>query len=414
MSKSLIEITSVFLGFFLTLFFSFLVSLNASAIEWAEPSFNLDLEAREYLQSLSQSEINPETHLSDQWLLVDSQLRQEFGSFQIQVLNRFWLTTGESRGLSVADPLRFQIMIPPRLFNLSSTLIDNSNTQVVSDFERLGVKWENETSEIYVGRRPLSLGYLSFFRVWNQFNFVPGQATWVFSQVFGSDLVSLSHTLEIFGLRAALHWNSVFGQNRNSDAHLLKMTLFPKKSEIHLLLGRWWNSTSLGVAGTLDFYGWALRLEQVTHFLASSSAETQLGLGAERAINDRWTLLVEAYYQSFGVNSDQPGPNGIYPLNLPSQFSPYRAQLYGFLSLGWIPYSLWKIDAGGFVNVIDKSRLILIGITRSMSDHFDVNLQGIVPWGGEWTEFSGKTFSIGPQISAGLGPQILVGMRASY
>ncbi len=272
------------------------------------------------------------------------------------------------------------IVAPARLMNLNWTLGSNQNAETILGFERLNLKYHFQNNDVSVGRKPVSLGVLSVFPVWNKFT-RPLMTTYGPLIVFSQDQASFHSQINDVSVQALdIEQNS----SGNNSARLGELAWYGDGLEIHVLGGSWWQSSALGVAGAGDLGGTSIRLEEISF----SADGIQLGVGAERAFNEFWSVLSEFLYLQTGATDKSQ-----YFSMLPSMFRPLTAKDYGYLRAEYKPWPLWAFQLGDLYNFVDSSQLLNGKIIYSSSDNSELNLEVRLPMGADFTELSPKTLS---------------------
>lgn len=334
-------------------------------------------------------------------------LTQEHWEFEIREELRALF--GDSTSLPAGDFARISIQSPNRYMNAGRVLVDNQDLLLVSDLERLRASYVFSNGEVWAGRRPVSIGTLSFFKVWNKFTrSVTGLVGPTI--IFGSDGLGGSVQLGQVSLREF----SLFGSTHEEDVTLLETTWFNDFAEFRFLGGSWWRNTALGFAFSRTIWDWMLRGELL--YLSSgngdhngSNSETQFGLGFDGALNSAFSLLVEAYYQSIGAMDTSE-----YTVLDPSRFTNFRGRYYGFANVSWQASTLWKFGIADLLNMVDAGQIIILRANHSLSDSVELVGEGYFPVAADGAEFSKRTFVFSDGNFLGSGSQVTLGLKASF
>ncbi len=386
-----------------------LFGLFATVLGGVRPASAIDFRARFDLQtngiyrSLSQQGFSEAATVADGLVFFGSQVMATSDSFEFEVRHELRSIFGDTPTYPPGDIARLNIQSPERFFRMDRILIENDRTVVVSDFERMRASWVLENGEIWLGRRPISLGTLSFFRVWNKFT---RPIAGLFGPVitFGSDGFGASYQFGDVSFKAV----SLYGVEKQDDAHLVEMLWYNPFAEIRFLGGRWWNHTAAGFAFSKTIFDWMLRFESV-HLKNDSRTETQVGLGIDGAISSVVSVLAETYYQSIGeVDTSR------YTVFDPSRFTNMRARYYSILLLNWQATSLWKLAAGDLINGVDGGMIGILRANYSWSDNIELVSEFNLPFASEGAEFAKRTFVFKDGNYLGSGSQLTVGLKATF
>jgi hypothetical protein len=270
---------------------------------------------------------------------------------------------------------------PKRWAQLSTRISDTSRTDGYFDWERATLSYRDPDFEALLGRKIFSAGVLKLFPVWNKFSrplpFLPSPLL-----LYGQDQISMSAQRGSFTVRAALLAES----ERRDNTYWCEVGWLPAQFELHALTAYWWQQRVYGLAAATDLWGATWRVESLlispgeAHNLES---QTQVGLGVERSLNEKWTALLEGYSQDVGVENKSQ-----YRLAAPSRFSPLRARFY---SAGQLSYQ-WKetltLAASLLMNHLDSSVFGAFKIDDSLTENSNLVFELKGPLGAKGTEFS--------------------------
>jgi hypothetical protein len=274
---------------------------------------------------------------------------------------------------------------------------------MISDIERLRGSYTFAQGEIWAGRRPISLGTLSFFKVWNKFT-RPVSGLFGPAIVYGSDGFGASYQAGDANFKGI----SLYGPIQEDDAHLLETTLFTPFAEMRILAGRWWDHTAVGFAFSKTVFDWMLRFESL-YLNGEGGSETEIGIGVDGAINADWSLLLETYYQSNGAVDTSN-----YSLSDPSRFTTLRARYYSIALLNWQLSTLWKFGIGDLLNGVDGGQIAILKLNYSLSDNVEVLSEVNLPFASDGAEFSKRTFVFRDGNYLGSGNQFTLGLKATF
>ncbi len=333
---------------------------------------------------------------------IDVMASQSGWAFEVRPeLRALWSEAAESSASS-ADfiPLRS----PPRWMDLASSLSDTNRTQAILDFEKLAFSYRDSEMELVVGRRIFSAGVLKLFPVWNKFSrpmpFLPSPLL-----IFGQDQVSMSWQKGPWTLRSAFLAESI----REDHSYWLEGGWLPEKFEIHALVAYWWRQRTYGLSAATDIWGSTFRLESL--FISpgevqNPESQVQLGFGVERSLDEKWTAMIETFYQSVGVaRSDE------YRLASPSRFSPLRAHFYGAFQLSYQLEETVTLSAIGILNTLDGSVFAGFKVDKSLTENSNLLFELKGPLGASGGEFSNAAILLSPTSSLGVPTQASLSLK---
>lgn len=263
---------------------------------------------------------------------------------------------------------------PKRFAKLEWNKGAETHSQISIGFERLGMIFNTSRGEISIGRRPVSLGVLNIFPVWNKFS-RPLISDLGPLRAFSQDQISARFQKNEFAARAI----DIEGDHQRDAARLAVVSWFGESAELHLLGGYWWKKAAYGLAGVKDFDGTSVKIEAI-RFQDHSG---QMGLGAERAFNDQWSIIFEALYLGEGATDKDK-----YLLAPPSRFCPLLARAYAYARIDFKPTPLWQIQWGDLANAMDQSQLLHSKIIYSLTNESDLDFEIRWPLGPARSEFS--------------------------
>lgn len=311
-----------------------------------------------------------------------------------------------SRGVKDTAPLAASVETSRRVLNSRRTIIRNEDGEAYFDFDRLNVRHTFTNGEAFVGRKPVSLGVLRFFPVWNKLTlpliFQPGPE-WVENP----DVIGASYQLGNISYRAfAARGN----EPKRDDIVLAESRWFAKGFELQMIAGHWWEHTAAGLSAAVDAFGSTLRLEflWIARFKDEPS-QSQIGLGVERALTEKWTLVAEALYQSAGRSEFQN------QLTTPNRFMVLGGKFYALPYLTYQMNALWTLHAGGLINFADDiSYVALGGFERSLNDNTSLTLKLKIPLGSDEGEFGAERMRTPFGQTAGMATTALLQLQTTF
>lgn len=380
---------------------AFLVSIPIAQAVDIRAKF--DLQSNGIYRELSQSGFSQADGVLDGILFFGSQVIVSSDAVELEVRHELRSVFGDTPSYPEGDIARLNIRSPDRFMRAERTLVRSNGIETISDVERLRASYSFSAGELWVGRRPISLGTLSFFKVWNKFTRpVSGQFGPVI--VYGSDGFGASYQDGDWSFRGV----SLYGPSQEDDAHLLETTLFSSFAEFRLLGGRWWGHAALGLAFSKTVFDWMLRFESI-YLDSGESSEAEIGLGIDGAINGELSLLLETYFQSNGAMDTSE-----YTVTDPSRFTSLRARFYSIAVLNWQATTLWRFGIGDLLNGVDGGQIGILKANYSFSDDVEFLAEANLPFASDGAEFSRRTFVFRDGNYLGSGNQFTLGMKATF
>jgi hypothetical protein len=377
--------------------------LGVSSGEAVEIHTKFDLQTNGIYRELSQRGFTDANSVSDGIFFFGSQVTVSADPFELEIRHEIRSVFGDSPSYPQGDVARLNIRSPERFMHAERTLINTNSVEMISDIERLRASYNFAEGEIWAGRRPISLGTLSFFKVWNKFT-RPVAGLFGPTIVYGSDGFGGSYQNGNLSLRGI----SLYGPTADDDAHLLEAAVSSSFAEVRLLGGRWWDHAAVGLAFSKTVFDWMLRFESL-YLSGEGKSETEIGVGIDGAINSELALLLETYYQSNGATDTTD-----YALTSPSRFTDLRARYYSIVLLNWQLSTLWKAGIGDLINGVDGGEIAILRLNYSLSDNVEVLSEINLPFASDGAEFSRRTFVFRDGNYLGSGDQFTLGLKATF
>lgn len=372
-----------------------LLSADATGLA-AETHWQFHSEGIVQYRDLNQNGFDTNTSLTEGYALADVGVTTKWESFFLEVKPQF--RGAQSPGLNRQGPAATGVGMPPRWLN-SRRLIQSSFDRVLyADWDRLNLRWqhsfENSDMELSVGRRPISLGVLRLFPVWNKLTlpliFLPGPE-WIDNP----DSVLARYQLE----RTSFRFIEVQGHGSERDSLVLgEAKLSMGSAEAQILAGDWGTRATVGLAVSFDSWGATWRAEGLhfenrresfkTDSSFSSAGTDQIGFGIERALNAEWTAVLE-YYQQSECATEQ----GTYGLTPFTEVQVLNGCRYVFPYLDYQINSLWRLSFGSLIQAVDFSGMGVIDINHSVSDNTTLELKLKQSFGQSGSEFGSARYS---------------------
>ena len=313
-----------------------------------------------------------------------------------------------SPGLSISSPLAANQGLRSRrdVNRLRNILVDTDERQMSTDIDVLYVEhtWGRHSQTL--GRRPLGLGTVKYFSVWNRFS--PN----ILSDLSGyrtenPDYAELKYSGDAFGVSGSY----VFGGTNRTSAALLNPKLSFDTLEIQALGGQWWNYLAGGIALTVDLFGTAFRVETLGLQNSENTGERDfhLAAGIDRALTSWLSITLEGnYFQNGAVRVEN------YNRHAANPFQSLLADKYGFGFLDFQFGTFWTGGLGALVNAVDGSMLAIFKLRWSATENVDVFAQGFVPSGGSNVEFGVQSDYYDPDFKTGPVQPISLNLKATF
>lgn len=355
-----------------------------------------------YYRQVPQKGFTSQEQSVDFFFRGGSQLRWTEGSWQVEVKPELYGFTGDSKISGDTDPYLISTKSPDRFMNLRHKI--NMDDEWYLELEKFNFSYNNEELEITIGRKPVSLGILKVFPVWNKFS-KPLPITIGPATVLSSDTLSLRY--QDGSLSYSL--TSIAGSKEHEAVHFAGMTSYATEFEIHALIGQWWKNTTLGLAFAKDVWGATWRFETLFYeenIADQKRQEQQTGFGVEYAFNDKLSMLSEFLIQSNGAKK-----LGEYVGLAGSRFRMLKAQGYNFTQVQYKLTSLLTTSVGVLINGVDGSHYDILKMQYSYSDNTDLFAEVNIPQGKTEAEFSRKAWVAPNGFYRGAPTQASIGFK---
>jgi hypothetical protein len=335
--------------FFILLFFSHLVH----AIDFENAT---ELSVLPF--SLSEASLlEPKKEISGFYLTLSVDEKVSIKNLRMELAPELrFLKTATSQTPSLQSSVDFTERKYLNPWKLSSQ--DNSTSN--ANFEKLNFSYQGENSELLIGRKPVSLGVLAVFPVWNKFGkpFVTHLGP---TRVTSQDQINFHGQIDNWAFQIMdIEQTAPFFSSK-----LAELTWFGSGFEIHTLFADWWAQSALGLAFSGDVFGTTVRIES----LHLQNEGWQMGSGFERAFTESLSALIEFLY-------------------LENALTPTKYGQYGFARIVDKFSDLTTVEFGLLENFIDHSLFVNPKVSYSASNDVDFSLEARLPTGATTTEFS--------------------------
>lgn len=311
-----------------------------------------------------------------------------------------------SRGVKDPQPRAASVETSRRVLNTKRMLRSDEDGEAWFDFDRLNARYTLTNGEAFVGRKPVSLGVLRFFPVWNKLTlpliFQPGPE-WVENP----DVVGASYQLDKISYRVfAARGN----ESKTDDIVLGEVRWFAKGFELQMIAGHWWEHPAAGLSAAIDAMGSTLRFESLwIGRFKDEPSQSQIGLGMERAITEKWTVVAEALYQSAGMSQFQNA------VSVPNRFMVLGGKFYALPYFTYQWSALWNVHFGALANFAHKNSYVwLAGFERSLGDNTSLTFKMKVPLGNREGEFGAERLRTPVGQSVGMAATALLQLQTTF
>lgn len=385
---------------FIIVCFVLFLSLFLKAWELDQKS---EIQPSFYYRQVPQKGFTSQEQSYDFFFRGGSQLRWTEGAWQIEIKPELYGFTGNSKIGKTIDPYFISMKSPDRLMNLRHTI--NMDDEWYLELERFNVSYSKEELEVSLGRKPVSLGILKVFPVWNKFS-KPLPVTIGPATVLSSDTLSLRYQ----GGSLSYNFTSIANQKNEDNMYFAGFTYYATEYEMHALLGQWWKKANLGLAFAKDLWGATWRAESLIYqeevIAGKKQHEQQTGLGVEYAFNDKLSLLSEILIQSSGAKKSSE-----YVGLASSRFRILQAQSYNYTQVQYKLTSLLTTALATLINGVDGSRYDVFKMQYSYSDNTDLFGEINTPQGKDKAEFSRKAWIAPNGFYRGVPTQASLGFK---
>jgi hypothetical protein len=321
----------------------------------------------------------------------------------------------------VDDPALARPVLPLddlRWLDLSSTLHDDADSEIVQRLDRLYLDWVGEKSVLRVGRQAISWGNGLFYNPMDVFNpFDPAAIDTEYKlgddMLYGQYLLDSGSDLQAVAVQRRGEDGRAGADNRSLA---LKYHGFSAAREFDLLIADHYRQTMLGVGGSTNLGDAVLRSDLVL-------TDADDGWTATAAVNASWSWVlggrnmsgaVEYYFNGFGLREDDYDATGflgatelLTRLRRGELFTVGRHYLVGSVQVEMHP--LLNLTPALFWNLGDGSALAQLALDLSLAENWQLLGALNVPVGPPGTEFGGLRL---PEPAGGrtlgLGPSALL------
>jgi hypothetical protein len=348
----------------------------------AEFSRRFHLELLPQYRELNPGHAVPDDQSHELYLLIDETWQWSSGSWYVEVKPQ--IRAVQSPAVAKSRPVTATAAWTEKRVLDSRRRIERSpDRDVEFDFDRLNLRYQFEQGEVYAGRRPIGLGVLRFFPVWNKLNMQLSFASgpqWIENpDSVGASWQSGRLALQVFAARTG-------DEPRTDDLAVAVGKYFGESVEAQVLAGSWWRHSAAGLALSKDWHDHTFRLESLgLDAVDGGRPLMQIGLGMETALGERWVVIGEYLHQNLG-RSLADG-YGLAPLN---RFMVLNGRHYALAHGSYQWNTEWRLGGGALVNVLDPSGAVLLDADYAWSDFTSFTLKAHWPFGRRGSEFASE------------------------
>lgn|GEM_PF-2210217 len=383
--------------------FAFLISGYAQA--W-EHDIRTDIETAGFFRSINAPGFSIYSSTLDGFVRAGSLVRLRKQGFQFEVKPEILGLVGLSSALPLQDAAHLSVVLPARFLNLSTQIAAGPTGEVYFNLDRADLSFSGTGFEADLGRRPVALGVLKLFPVWNKFSRPPPVVSGP-PLIFGSDAADVRVQKGEFALRGL----QVLGVSGADHASIGELTWYSPWAEFHFLESYWWREQIAGAAVAFDLGGALFRIESLFIGLSPSDPDrqVQVGAGMEYAFSEQWSAILEGIYQDVGALM-----TGQYRLTQTSRYLFLQAAGYTFARVEYKPLQLWTFSIGDLLNCVDASNIWVTKVQYSLSENIDVTGETDIPLGRSGGEFSTQAYNFSGGLSIGVPYQASIGIKATF
>lgn len=358
-------------------FFIYFAVMALPVSGWAGWNLRNSLELVPQYRHLNQTGFAGDQDVADVFGMLNSDAVWSTKSFalelkpEIRAVQSKYVKGGTNNSVSVKTS--------QRTLHTRRTLAFEKEFESYFDFDRLNLKYTFTNGEAFAGRKPISLGVLRFFPVWNKLTlpliFQPGPE-WIENP----DVIGANYQLGRFNYRG------FFSRGNTADIDdiaLGEVRFFGKGIELQFIGGYWWQHPAAGVAAAIDAFSSTIRIESL--YLGdyrNEKSQVQIGAGVERAIDEKWTFVFEGLYQSAGIEQFKN------VTGTPNRFMALSGKGYALPYVTYLMSPLWTFNLGALAAFSGEMSYVGIGgFEHSLNDNTTLTLKVKWPLGSKDGEF---------------------------
>ena len=379
-------------------------------------STRADISAYWLYRDLNQNGLSQYSDTRDQVITAQVLEQLTFDKVQFEFQPEILYHHGDGVGPVPPDPATLSMAPPNRPGKMSWQWNPApANQEAYFDLERLVLAYQSENFQAYLGRKPVSLGVLKLFPVWNKFTRPSPVAVGPEAIVFGQDGGGLRTQFGEVTVAAA---TEVQGPDRYTTASIGEVTWFSPDIEVHLLGAEWWQANVAGLAFSKDLFGATIRAEGLYIGPDQRRGVTpptglgwrgQIGGGVEYAFTENLSGIGEVLWQQNGAASTAD-----YTLVSNDPFQILRARAYSIEQLKYKVSNFLTLTPTLVGNWVDYSQYILFSGDYSFNQSTDLILTLAGPLGGPAKEFSVTALDAPTGARLGAPAQVSLALATTF
>lgn len=324
-----------------------------------------------------------EAQWNEFYLLMDETMQVSEGHWYAEIKPQ--IRGVQSKAVSAVYPWTATSETSKRVLNSRRRLEKTADRDIEFDLDRADLRYQFTGGDVYIGRRPISLGVLRFMPVWNKLTmpliFGAGPQWMENPDSVGASVQIDRWAFRLFGARG--------DRPKTDDLVLLESKYYGDTVELQFLTGSWWQHAAAGFALSTDWRENTLRLETLAiNSVRDKTPLVQIGAGFESALNSHWILVAEYLHQNLGRRLGDG-----YGIEPPNRFMALSGRDYVLPRLSYQWGTAWNFGFGALVNVLDPSAVALTSADYAWSDYVSLSLKIRWPLGRARSEFSKTRYS---------------------
>jgi hypothetical protein len=280
-------------------------------------------------------------------------------------------------------------------------------TIIISDIEKLNLRYQSEQLDALIGRNPFNPSILRLSPIWNKFS------RNVFSQAypglqFNPDVAQIKFTHENIWIQNA----NVQSDFRELSSYLLLMGWAGESIEVQGLAGLLFDETTVGFNASYTSSESLYKME-LLRVLANESFlvdHLEFALGYESSWTSQFSVVFEYLYNDISDNFEDPKD-----LNLGvSKFWTLRSKHYFLSQWDYQWNEVWSTALIPILNLDDASLSMGLNLRWLVNDDSELWLQGRIGFGKDQSEFSDRSIVFPDSRYLGYNHVISLGGRVYF
>lgn len=340
-------------------------------------------------RELNQESFSELKNQTDAFLLIGLDQSLKFQPWFFEVRPELRLLSSPGLNTPSQDISRPQIIDSSRALSLSHRISPSqedarSGSQVVTDIEKLNLRYQGSTTEFILGRNPFNPSILRLSPVWNKFS------RDIFSQSypniqFNPDMTSLKLSMDRFWLQNA----NVLARETSQNSYLLLAGVNFESVELQGLAGQVFDQPAVGANFNISVSDSLLKAEwmSVNGRAGTRTKHNEVGVGFERSWTDSFATVTEFYYSDI---SNEFADSTDITLGQ-SRFTSLRSKYYFINQLEYQINQTWQFILTPVFNLSDSSYVFMGSLRWNILSNLDGTLTARYGGGEEGSEFSARS-----------------------